>query len=154
MAIEGWYYLHTNSSLIYKRDLGDTVADLRESNFVRGIWPLDVERRDYAWNICVEALAAGADKERVMDLAGKWMCDDEDAPNYANFFGVVLGEDGNQKTATRKDFINLQESPAGFGDTYLEAMSDLAKQLGYRPSKMWGAKFSDLLKVESKGEAA
>jgi hypothetical protein len=25
------YYLHQNGSLIYKRELGDTVADLRES---------------------------------------------------------------------------------------------------------------------------
>jgi len=41
---------------------------------------------------------------------------------------VVLGEDGNQCTCRRKDFINLQESCCGFGDTYQEAFFDLKNQ--------------------------
>lgn len=42
---------------------------------------------------------------------------------------------------------NLQEYIVGFGDTKLEAMADLAKNLGYKPDKLgWGAKFADLLK--------
>ena len=146
MGIIGWYYLHTNGSLIYKRELGDTVADLRESPFVRGIWPLDTENRENAWRICVEGLASGANPERVKELAEKWQCDDNDAEIYAGQVGVVLGTDGNQKTATRRDFKDLQESPCGFGDTNLEAMADLCKQLGFKPSKMWGSTFGDLLK--------
>jgi len=148
MSIIGWYYLHTNGELIYKRDSGDTAADIRESPFARGLWPLDPENRENAWRICVEGLAAGARPERVKELAGKWQCDDEDAPEYAKSLNMILGTDGNQKTAKRLDFKDLQESPCGFGDTYLEAMADLAKQLGYRPSKMWGAGFADLIKVE------
>jgi hypothetical protein len=53
--------------------------------------------------------------------------------------------DGNMWSAVDRHFINLQESPAGFGVTALEAMAELCNELGYKPSKMWGAKFSDLL---------
>ena len=82
--IQGWYYLHTNGSLIYKRELGRTAADIRESDFARGLWPLDPSDREGAWRIVIEGLAAGA-------------------------------------------------NPA------------LAKELGYAPTKMWGATFADLL---------
>ena len=32
---QGWYYLHTNGDLIYKRELGGTAADIRESDFAK-----------------------------------------------------------------------------------------------------------------------
>lgn len=41
---------------------------------------------------------------------------------------VLFGIDGNKHTCTRRDFINLQESPCGFGDTLQEAYEDLLKQ--------------------------
>jgi hypothetical protein len=144
--IEGYYYLHINGSLIYKRDLDGTVADLRESDFVRSLWPFDGQDREYAWTILVEALSIGAKPERIKELANKWDCNDVDAFVYANHVGCLLGIDGNKKFATRKDFENLQLSPAGFGDTYLEAMSNLCKELGYKSSKMWGTNFKYLLK--------
>jgi len=146
MAIDGWYYLHTNGDLIYKRELGGTAADIRESSFARGLWPFDHTARECVWNILIEAGAAGANQKRIKELAVKWQCDDKDAIIYADFLGVKLSRDGNQQCATRIDFINLQESPAGFGDTNLDAMIDLCKTLGYRPSKMWGPTFSGLLK--------
>lgn len=37
--------------------------------------------------------------------------------------------DGNKWCATNPDFINLQVSPAGFGDTPEEAIADLAKEM-------------------------
>lgn len=144
--IIGYYYLHTNGELIYKRDLDGTVADIRESDFARGLWSFDPENREWAWNICIEALAAGANKNRITDLENNWQLDNNDAEIYAKRVGVVLVLDGNQWCAHRKDFINLQESPAGFGLTKLEAMAELCKALGYKPSKMWGAQFTDLLK--------
>lgn len=146
MAIIGWYYLHVNGDMIYKRDLPGTDADIRESDFARGLWSVDPSNRADAWKICVEGLASGARPERILELAGKWQCDDEDAENYADHLGIVIGKDGNQKTAHRTDFTDLQASPCGFGDTYLEAMADLARQLGYKPSKMWGTTFADLCK--------
>lgn len=149
MSIIGWYYLHENGDLIYKRDLEGTAADIRESDLARGLWPLDPNEREGAWNIVVEALAAGANAERVKDLAAKWNCTDQDASAYADRVGALLSIDGNAWMATRRDFQDLQQSPAGFGDSALEAMAALAKELGYKPSKMWGANFRELLKVEA-----
>jgi len=146
--IEGWYYLHTNGELIYKREIdGSTAADIRESDFARGLWPVDPADRAGAWTILVEGLAAGADRPRVLALAERWGCGDGDAEEYAKRLGVRLARDGNQWCATRADFVNLQESKAGFGRTCLEAMADLARELGYRPSKMWGTTFAELVKV-------
>lgn len=145
MALEGWYYLHEDGSLLYKRELGGTAADIRESDFAKGLWPVDPTDRESAWRICVEALAAGAKPARIRELAHKWRCDDRDAPTYAERIGCNLFRDGDQWCATDRHFINLQESPAGFGCTGLEAMAALCKKLGYRPSKMWGASFFDLL---------
>ena len=48
---------------------------------------------------------------------------DKENPNYDIFM------DGDSICATKKDFINLQESPAGFGDTKAEAIAELEKQL-------------------------
>lgn len=143
--IQGYYYLHKNGELIYKVGT-DCVADIRESDLARGLWPVDPTNREDAWSVLVEGLASGANKDRVKELAEKWHCDDKDAIIYAGFIDCVLGQEGNQKTATRKDFQNLQLSPCGFGGTYLEAMSDLCKQLGYKPAKMWGNSFASLLK--------
>jgi len=141
------YYLHTNGDLIYKREFdGSTVAGIRESDFAVGLWFFDPQDRESAWAILVEGLAAGASKDRIADLMGTWQCDNEDAVHYAKRIGCALSQDGDQYCATCADFLNLQESPAGFGHTALEAMADLCKTLGYSPSKMWGASFADLCK--------
>ncbi len=145
MTVLGWYYLHTNGSLIYKRDLDDTAADIRESPFAVGLWRLDSSNRESAWTILVEALAAGANEARIQELAQKWQCTDDDAQIFAKHIGCNLYMDGDKWYATGPDFTNLQESLAGFGDTALEAMAQLARELGYKPSKMWGNSFADLL---------
>jgi hypothetical protein len=145
MSIQGWYYLHINGSTIYKRELGETAADIRDSDFARTLWPFDPSDREGAWRICIEGLAAGADPSRITELAALWKCDDEDAPTYADRVGCNLFMDGDVWCATDRHFVNLQESPAGFGKTCLEAMAELCKDLGYQPRKMWGASFADLL---------
>ena len=53
--------------------------------------------------------------------------------------------DGNSYYARRSDFENIQESPIGFGNSYLEAMSELARELGYKGGKMWNATLKDLV---------
>ena len=53
--------------------------------------------------------------------------------------------DGDAWMAVKTDFIDLHESPAGFGDTALEACFDLCEKLGYKPSKMWGTSFMKLV---------
>ena len=147
------YYLHENGDLIHKGKIdGSIAADIRESPFARGLWFLDTDNREDAWSILVEALAGGAKAKRIQELAELWGCNDNDSPNYAQRLGFLLGKDGSAWCATRSDFINLQESPAGFGDTALEAMAALAKELGYHPSKMWGSTFRDLLTAEEDDE--
>ena len=42
---------------------------------------------------------------------------------------IIYSHDGDQICATLPDFINLQESPAGFGNTEMEALTDLIKAL-------------------------
>lgn len=148
MSLIGWYYLHENGELIYKAG-EDTCADIRDSDFARGLWPMDPTNRAGAWRIVVEAGAAGAQPTRVADLATKWACDDRDAGKYAEHIGAHLFMDGNAWCATKNDFVNLQESPAGFGDTGREALTALAKELGYKPSKMWGATFERLLNTDA-----
>lgn len=146
MSIEGWYYLHINGDLIYKREMGETAADIRESDFAVGLWACDPSNRGTCWGLLVEALAAGANKERVIELAEKWHCNDSDAAQYNDLIlNGKLYKDGNQWCATQGNFSNLQESPAGFGDTCLEAFADLCKQLGYKASKMWGMSFSKMM---------
>lgn len=145
--IEGYIYLHTNGRLIYKRNLDSTAADLRESTFVRAFWPVDPTKRDGAWRILVEASASDAYNGDVVELAEKWGCTDEDAQKYAEFEDFKLFMDGDHWCATRKDFVDIHESPCGFGKTALEAISNLCKALQYRPRKMWGQNFSDLLKM-------
>ena len=145
MSIEGWYYLHTNGDLIFKKAYDGTAADIRESDFARAMWPMDPSNRANAWQILVEGNAAGANKQRIAELAAKWYCDDTDATHYANYLDFKLFKDGNQWCAAPSDFINLQESPCGFGDTALDAMAALCTELGYKPSKMWGNSFPGLL---------
>jgi hypothetical protein len=145
----GWYYLHTNGELIYKRELGETAADIRESDFARMLWPLDPEEREGAWRILIEAQCLGANPARIKELAEKWHCNDVDAAVYAERVGVTLERDGDMWCAKKKDFTNLQESPAGFGKTCLDALASLCEALGFRPSKMWDATFHDLVKVQA-----
>lgn len=152
MAIQGWYYLHTNGSVIYKRELGGTAADIRESDFARCMWPFDPSDREGAWRICIEALALGADAARVRQLADLWHCNDEDAEVYAARSGCDLTLDGNKWCATAFDFVDLQASPAGFGATKLEAMAGLCKELGFKGGKIWQTSFADLLHRKDNGQ--
>lgn len=144
----GWYYLHENGSLIYRQG-EDAVVDIRDSDFSRAMWRLDPTNRADAWRIIVEAGAAGADPARIAEFAALWKCTDEDAGHYAKYEGARLYMDGNAWCATKNDFEDLQASPAGFGETAREALTELAKALGCRVQKMWGASFRELLTVEA-----
>ena len=141
---QGWYYWHTNGALIYKRELGGTAADIRESDFARALWPFDPDDRESAWDLLVETLAAGVDKARIEKLAELWGCNDDDAELYAEHRNLLINRDGNTWCASGPGFVDIQQSPCGFGETKLEAIAELCSALGYRPSKIWGARFVDL----------
>lgn len=57
--------------------------------------------------------------------------DDPSGPNgwhaIVKLKDINLVKDGNAWMATRKDFVNLQESNAGFGDTQEDAVADLVR---------------------------
>lgn len=125
MNENGWYYLHTNGSLIFKRF--EPEAD---SPFVRRVWAVDVTDRLNAWIIAIEALALGAFRSRIDELAEKWGLTDDDAVD--GFVGHSDGQfklfrDGDQWCATFGNFVNAQESRCGFGATCLEALAELAR---------------------------
>lgn len=147
--IDGYYYLHQNGDLIWKKYLDNgQVADFRESDFVRMFWPLDLSDRGSAWAFLVEALASGANKDRVFELAKKWKCTEEDAQEFAKRLNLSLLPNGNAMSVMRNVHYktsNIQESPCGFGDTSLEALADFAKNLGYKPAKLWGESFKELV---------
>ena len=143
--ILGYYYLHENKELIYKPG-SDSIVDIRDSDLCHSAWPIDPTNRSHAWDILVEANALGANKNRIQELAEKWGCDNEDAEHYAKYIGIEIGMDGDAYFARRLDFVNQVESPIGFGESYLEAMSELAKELGYKGGKMWNATFKTLVK--------
>lgn len=65
--MNGFYYLHTNGDLIWKRFRPES-----DSPFVSQVWELDDTDREYAWKIALEALALGARTERIKGLAEKW----------------------------------------------------------------------------------
>jgi hypothetical protein len=147
MSINGYYYLHINGDLIWKpyMDTGQT-ADFRESDFVKAFWPLDVKNRGDAWCILIESSVLGANKEKIHELAQKWKCDDEDAFHFAEYAGFVIEKDGTAFVAKKKDFVNLQESPAGFGDTAFDAIVALVRELKFQYSKTWGGSVFDLFR--------
>jgi len=72
----GYYYLHTDGNLIFKRFCPDP------SDFVRKIWPVDISNRANAWRIILEALALKGNINRIKELAEKWNCDLQDLVKY------------------------------------------------------------------------
>ena len=142
----GVYYLHQNGSLIYKSGT-DCVADIRDSDFAVGLWFIDTQQRSSMWQLLVEALSAGANKERVFELAGKWFADDIDAEFYIRYHLNIKGEKTSNNTfkVFLPDVEGVDETITGFGDTYLEALADLCTKLGYKPAKMWGTDFQTLV---------
>lgn len=142
MTVIGFYYLHQNGELIYKRDLGGTAADLRDSYFCKMFWPVDVEDRSSAWRLLVEATALGANPTRISELAEKWGCDDEDGQFYAGQFGVSLEYNPD---ADRWRASVPHVGKAGAGDNVLAALACLAVEVGYKPVKKWGPTFAGLV---------
>jgi len=118
----GWYYLHTNGDLIWKKFMPED-----DSPFVVKIWKVVPEDRAVAWLICIEALALGARRARIDELAAKWGLTDEDAQHFVEHTDQFkLFMDGDMWCATFQDFVDLQESQAGFGKTALVAFANLA----------------------------
>lgn len=120
----GWYYLHMNGDLIWKKFRPEEEA----GGFVRKVWSFDPADRGNAWVIVTEALALGARKDRVEELISKWRLTDEDAQEFAKRANLKLFMDGDEWCAGFHDFVDLQESQAGFGPRCVDAIANLARQ--------------------------
>ena len=143
---KGWYCLHKNGTLLFRKGRKGKDSDTRGRNFVIGLWSFNSDDRAQAWNILVEALAGGAKKGRIGELATLWNCDDTDALLYGERSGCRLFQDSRGRwCATRKDYTGAPGDPIGLGVTCLDAMANLAKAMGFVPSKMFRKTFRDLL---------
>lgn len=140
--ITGWYYLHVNKELIYKNS-PDAIVDIRDSDLCTSAWAWD-STPEGAYSMLVEALSIGAKPERIAELYNKYGFTEMDDCKYAEYIGIKIGVDGDMRTATTNDFINLMENDCGFGKTNLEAIADLCTKLGYKGGKMWNTTFYDL----------
>lgn len=128
-----WFYLHTNGSLISKPKEYN-YRDFEGSDFVKCYWKVDLENRADAYNLLCSALLAGANQTEVDTIAAKWNMNDHDAQIFIEKAGLDSQIDGDQWCVHAKDFINLQESWAGFGTTIFEALCDYHKNLQTEPA--------------------
>jgi len=78
--MDGYYYLHTNGDLIYKRFCPET-----DSPFVKKIWPVDTTDRGNAWQIALEAIALGANHRRIREISKKWKLTFVDSYNLLRY---------------------------------------------------------------------
>ncbi len=126
----GYYYLHTNGDLIYKpATVMDSDPSYFDSPFVKKVWPLNLENRLEAYDLLIEAEAMGAKIKRIQELKLKWKITEEDTQIYADTADLLLSMDGDQWFARFPDFVNVQESPAGFGNTRWNALVELCKEV-------------------------
>jgi hypothetical protein len=98
--IAGYYYLHANGAVIYKRAAPGIVTDFENSDLVKCWWPVEPSDRRGAWRILIESYARGADAEAVARLARTWHCDDMDANEYARREGIELAQRAGEYVAT------------------------------------------------------
>jgi len=126
----GYYYLHENGDLIWKK----LRPEIEPGGPVKKVWPLYPGSRGSQWLVAIEALALGAKKSRIDELSAKWGLTDDDALEFVKHATLKDGtpamrlfKDGNRWCATFHDFVSIEESPAGFGSTALEALAELAK---------------------------
>lgn len=119
-----WYYLHENGDLIHKRlEYDPSGRDFADSPFCKKYWKIDTDDRFHAWAMLAEALACGANKDRVVELAGKWGCNFEDAQHFGEVAGMSIRILDGEYMASFKDGDGLK--PGEWSDTPIEAVSSL-----------------------------
>lgn len=134
MAIEGYYYLHANGDLIYKRAGEGLLEDFSNSDLIKHYWPIDPSDRAHAWLMLIEATAMGANASRVAELAQKWHCDNADALEFAKrCSGMELENDGKVYRASFK--MRGGDEYMGEGSDYLHAMADQLLEMRKRRTK-------------------
>ena len=97
-----WYYLHTNGSLIAKRFEPES-----DSPFVRKVWKLNINERESAYVLLVEAACLGVPMSRILELAKHWGADGADGLVFCERMGFICqpheSEAGNGYLLWHKD---------------------------------------------------
>lgn len=160
MSIQGWFYLHPSYDLIYIADRPGVPAALQECSFAVGFWAFDGSDKDGATEMLIEALAAGANRDRIMELAQQWGHHDPiEMYIYAKSIGVELfflpfdgsvnvPGYGGQYGARVLNAMHAKSKNArsvGVGSSPLDALAHLANKLGYAASKKKLHTFIELL---------
>ena len=109
--IVGYYYLHADGSVIWKRIAPGLIEDFENSDLVRCYWPCDPSDRRGAYRILIEATALGADRARLSDLARQWLCTNDDAREYAFREGIDLVSVAGQYVASLPGHIGKGDTP-------------------------------------------
>lgn len=123
MKAEGFYYLHENGDLIWKR----FEPEMEAGGFVKKVWVVS-NNRETAWKIVAEALAHGALKRRIADLVAKWGLTDEDGQIYAKRIGLPLKKDGDAWAVGPFDDKSIY-----CGKTVLDALAEFVRNRGDLP---------------------
>lgn len=122
----GYYYLHTNGTLIYKPYIDDMqVNDFTESPFCKKYWTMYDNSRMTVWNILIDAAVNGASIQHILDKAEKFKCDNDDALIYADKSDISLSVhkyDLDVWTAEK-------HGKTGAGLTAIESIIDLKRAL-------------------------
>lgn len=145
--IKGYVCMKQNGDLDYIFKSKISEDDLINHNSIKMYWEYSHEDIADSWDILIEAIAVEANEKEIKMLSNAWGLDDKEAQTYAKLRKIKLFKDGNQWCATKSNFKDLQSSPSGFGDTCLDAIGELCKNLGFKVSKSKGrVRFVDLLK--------
>jgi hypothetical protein len=126
----GYYYLHTDGALLFKRELPGTHADLMESSFVKAFWSVDPSDRECAWRIILDSLALAAREDRVFPLADKWGCNAVDAEVLLGRLGLKSIYDAPFWLVVERDFVDSNGMPFGTNVNILRAIVDFAGKVG------------------------
>lgn len=105
----GYYYLHTNGSMIYKNAFAvESDPNYFDSDFVKKYWRFNSESRRDAWTMVLEGLALGMDRTRARELVDKWgLTFDDCMEMLSRVQPTALMKDGILIFA--KEFLNQDE---------------------------------------------
>jgi hypothetical protein len=137
MGRDGYYYLHVNGDVIFKRDLGGTYEDLVDTDFAVHIWHPDKTDRADAWELVVEAMAFGANAGRLTQLEERWGLDEDDGLIYCERLRIQThyGETENGPLWTARIDGNDGRVYEAASVRLLPALAELARQVGCCPNK-------------------
>ena len=126
--MDGFYYLHTNGDLIFKKFRPED-----DSPFVVKVWEIDTTDRGNAWMVAVDAGAWGARQDRIEELIKKWGLTNEDALNFIKYLNnrspqlweLFLSEDRQNDCWLLTDTLNDHQVT---GKRAIDALIRFAKE--------------------------